>query len=262
VITQNDISRLSGADVYSQDGTKIGSASQVYLDDQSGAPEWVSVRTGLFGTKESFVPLSEATFTGDRIEVPFEKDRVKGAPRIETDGDLSPAEEDELYTYYGLSASGGRRSDDTPDTYGTERRNDESGYDTSGPTTDEAMTRSEERLTVGTQTQEVGKARLRKHVVTEQQNVTVPVQRDEIRLEREPITDANVDAAMTGPAISDEEHEVPLYADRPVVDTEAVPVERVRLGKETVTEQETVGGEVRREQIEFDGDGTTGRDHR
>ena len=129
------------------------------------------------------------------------------------------------------------------------------GHDTSGPTTDRSMTRSEEQLRVGTETQEAGRARLRKYVVTEQQNVSVPVSREEVRLEREPITDANRGDAYDGPAISEEEHEVVLHAERPVVDTEAVAVERVRLGKETVTETETVGGEIRKERIELNTDG-------
>ena len=114
------------------------------------------------------------------------------------------------------------------------------------------MTRSEEQLRVGTETREAGRARLRKHVVTEHQQVTVPVSHEEVTLEREPITDANRGDAYDGPAISEEEHEVTLHAERPVVDTEAVAVERVRLGKETVTDQETVGGEVRKEEIELD----------
>ena len=134
------------------------------------------------------------------------------------------------------------------------------GRDTSGPTTDTAMTRSEEQLRVGTETRETGRARLRKHVVTEQQNVTVPVSREEVTVEREPITDANRGAARSGPAISEEEHEVTLRAERPVVDKEAVPVERVRLGNETRTEHETVGGEVRKEQIEIDTDDRPPRD--
>jgi uncharacterized protein (TIGR02271 family) len=119
---------------------------------------------------------------------------------------------------------------------------------------DTAMTRSEEQLRVGTETRETGRARLRKHVVTEQQNVTVPVSREEVTVEREPITDANRGGRRSGPAISEEEHEVTLRAERPVVEKEAVPVERVRLGTETRTEHETVGGEVRKEQIEVDTD--------
>jgi len=258
VISQTDINRIMGADVYGPDDSKIGSAGQVYLDDQTGEPEWIAVRTGLFGTKESFVPLSQARFTGDRIDVPFDKDLVKDAPRIDADGDLSPAEEDELYTYYGMRSSGGRPTEGDYDTTTADSdsryRNDRDtmGRDASGPTTDDAMTRSEERLTAGTRTEQAGKARLRKYVVTEEQQVTVPVSREEVRLEREPITDANVDRATDGPAISEEEHEVTLHAERPVVETEAVPVERVRLGKETVTEQQTVGGQVRKEQIELD----------
>jgi uncharacterized protein (TIGR02271 family) len=251
MITQNDIQQLGTADVYTTGGEKIGSVGQVYLDDRSGAPEWVSVKTGLFGTKESFVPLDKAALTGDRIEVPFGKDQVKDAPRIDVDGDLSPAEEDELYTYYGLSSTDGQLSDDTSGYAGNDRET--VGHDTSGPSTDDAMTRSEERLVAGTRTEEAGKARLRKYVVTEQQQITVPVTREEVTLEREPITDGNVGSALDGPSISEEEHEVVLHAERPVVQTETVPVERVRLGKQTVTEQENVAGEVRKEQIEFDG---------
>ena len=124
------------------------------------------------------------------------------------------------------------------------------GRDTSGPTTDEAMTRSEERLHVGTESVQAGRARLRKYVVTENVTQTVPVSHEEVRVEREPITDANRDAALDGPAISEEEHEVTLNAERPVTEKEAVPVERVRLGTETVTEQAEVNDQVRKEQIE------------
>jgi uncharacterized protein (TIGR02271 family) len=266
VLTQNDTQKLLDADVYETDGTKIGSAADIYLDAQSGDPEWVSVKTGLFGTKQSFVPLERATLEGDRIIVAFSKDQVKDAPRIDPDGQLSPAEEDELYRYYGLKSTGGNLDRDggytetstttnrsTTSTTGTADydRSDDRG-DTSGRDTDDAMTRSEERLVAGTRTEEAGRARLRKYVVTEQEQVTVPVSREEVRLEREPITDANRGAALDGPAISEEEHEITLHAERPVVDTEAVPVERVKLGKETVTDSERVQGEVRKEQIEFD----------
>ena len=127
------------------------------------------------------------------------------------------------------------------------------GQDTSGLTTDEAMTRSEEQLKIETEKVETGKARLRKFVVTEQQTVTVPVTREEVRVEREPITDANRDKAMDGPAISEEEHEMTLTEERLVVTKEAVPVERVRMARESVTEDQQVTEEVRKEQIETEG---------
>jgi uncharacterized protein (TIGR02271 family) len=106
---------------------------------------------------------------------------------------------------------------------------------------------------VGTRSEEVGRARLRKYVVTENVTETVPVSREEVRVEREPITDANVGNAMDGPAISEEEHEVVLHAEQPVVAKEAVPVERVRLDKDVVTEQAQVTENLRKEEIEVDG---------
>jgi uncharacterized protein (TIGR02271 family) len=128
------------------------------------------------------------------------------------------------------------------------------GHDTSGPTTDDAMTRSEEELRVGKSEQERGRARLRKYVVTEEVQQTVPVRREEVRVEREPITDGNVDDALDGPAISEEEHEVVLHEEQPVVEKKAVPKERVRMDKESVTDEAQVSEEVRKERIEADGD--------
>ena len=99
------------------------------------------------------------------------------------------------------------------------------------------MTRSEEELRVGTRQREAGRARLRKYVVTEMVTKTVPVSHEEVRIEREPITDANRGDALDGPAISEEEHEVVLHEDEVVVDKQTVAKERVRLGTETVTEE-------------------------
>jgi len=82
----------------------------------------------------------------------------------------------------------------------------------------------------------------------------VPVQREEIRVDREPITDSNIDEAMDGPAISEEEHEVVLHEEEPVVEKRAVPKERVRLDKDTVTDERTVSEEVRKERIDTEGD--------
>ncbi|WP_067509394.1 DUF2382 domain-containing protein [Actinoplanes sp. TFC3] len=260
MITQNDIARLSDADVYDSDGDKIGSVGQIYLDNNTGDPEWVSVRTGLFGTKETFVPLRQARVSDDRITVAFDKEKVKDAPQIDADGQLSEADEDQLYAYYGFSSTDGNLTTDdgtfqATGTYqaGNAAIGDRGNTGYASGNDDDAMTRSEERLVAGTRTQEVGKARLRKYVVTEQQQVSVPVSHEEVRLEREPITDANRGDAYDGAEITEAEHEVTLRAERPVVETETVPVERVRLGKETVRDEETVSGEVRKEQIEFEG---------
>ena len=244
MLGQDPIDQVQGSDAYGSDGSKIGRVGQIYLDDQSGQPAWATVNTGLFGTSESFVPLAEASFSGDRLTVPFDKDKVKGAPNVSEDGHLSPEEEQRLYEYYGMGYSSGYEDTTTQTT----------GYDTSGPTTDDAMTRSEEQLRVGTTSQEAGRARLRKYVVSENVTETVPVTKERAVVEREPITDANVDNAMGGPAISEEEHEVTLREERPVVEKTVQPVERVRLDTEAVTTQESVTEEVRSERIEAEGD--------
>ena len=239
----NTVRSWQGATMVDRDGDKVGTVESIYVDDQTGEPEWALVNTGLFGTKSSFVPLAQASGSGDQVQVPYEKQLVKDAPRVDTDQHLSEAEEQQLWTHYGLDDGTGYESGTTA-----------VGRDTSGPTTDDAMTRSEEELRVGTQTRERGRARLRKYVVSEEQQVTVPVQREEVRVEREPITDANLDAATSGPDISEEEHEVTLHEEEPVVEKRAVPKERVRLDTETVTEERQVAEEVRKEQIEVEGD--------
>src|SRR3954469_15088364 len=286
MIGTETISRVIGQDVYDASGQKIGSASEGYLDDESGQPEWGTVKTGLFGTKESCVPIRDADLTDDGVRVPVSKDQVKDAPKIDTDGHLSPEEEQNLYRHYSMDAGGGYQTTQTTGMQTTQQTTGTTtgvqsgtesttgmagtgytdtdargtvGHDTSGPTTDDAMTRSEERLNVGTRSEEIGRARLRKYVVTENATETVPVSREEVRCEREPITDANIGNALDGPAISEEEHEVTLRAERPVVEKEAVPVERVRLDTELVQDNEQVSADVRKEQIEVDGAEGNGR---
>jgi len=257
MISQDQAREIMGADLLSSDGDKIGRIGQVYLDDQTGQPEWATVNTGLFGTKESFVPLAQAELRGNDVVVPHAKSQIKDAPSVDVDGGhLSQDEEAQLYTHYGMSY-GESRSDSGFAESGVQtetRDRDAVGYDTSGPTTDDAMTRSEERIRTGTEQVETGRARLRKWVETENVNVTVPVTKEKARLETEPITDANVGDAMDGPDLSEEEHEVTLSEERPVVSKETVPVERVRLTKEVQQTEETISAEQRKERIAAEGD--------
>ena len=264
MFTQEEAQNLTGATAYDQAGQKIGQVATVYQDEATGAPEWLTVKTGLFGMKETFVPLTLARLRGEReVELAADKDTVTSAPKIDPEGQLSPAEEEQLFSHYGLGYGEWRSPAGLPETSGQHMTDaygapGAQGYDTSGPATDEAMTRSEERMRVGTATEETGRARLRKYVVTETVQQSVPVSHEEVRVEREPITEANIAQATSGPQISEEEHEVTLHAERPVVATETVPVERVRLAKDRVAGEETVTGEVRKEQIETDTDGDTG----
>ncbi|MCR6489858.1 PRC and DUF2382 domain-containing protein [Amycolatopsis sp. OK19-0408] len=245
-------------------GNKLGKVGNVYLADATHQPEWITVKTGLFGTKESFVPLSGAHTDKDGVHVKVDKDAVSDAPRIDADGHLSPEESTQLYQHYGLpmprTSADGKMGDRTG-------RGDRSqGHDPAMGGTGQAMagrekgrerseadgksmTRSEERLKVGTEQVETGHVRLRKYVVTEEQQVTVPVRHEEVRIEREPITEADGKAE-----IGEAEQDVVLHAEKPVVSKETVPVERARLRTETVTDEETVSGKVRKEQFEVTDD--------
>ena len=263
--TQHDeLTGWIGHTLVDDSGDRIGKIADLYMDEATGRPEWIAVNTGR-GSNINFVPLAGAVASGDDLRVPYTVDQVKAAPDAKPDGQLSQEEEARLYHHYGMDYSKDRSSSGLPEggtrPAGGRRKTGKGtrGRDTSGPTTDDAMTRSEEELQVGTERREAGRARLRKYVVTEEETRTVPVSREEVRIEREPITDANVDDALSGPDISDEEHEVVLHAEEPVVSKKAVPKERVRLDTETVTDDRQVTEEVRKERIEAEGDTPRGR---
>jgi uncharacterized protein (TIGR02271 family) len=244
----SEILEWRGRNVVDADGGKLGKIEEIYLDAETGAPEWALVHTGLFGGKSSFMPLHGVQGDGDQVVAPYSKDQVKSAPQMDADGELSQQEESALYEHYGVSYGDSRSGGGVGETTGTV------GHDTSGPNTDDAMTRSEEELRVGKTQRETGRARLRKYIVTEDVQTTVPVQREEVRIEREPITDANRDAATSGGDLTEEEHEVTLHEEQVTVDKNVVPKERVRLDKDVTTEQREVSETVRKEQIEADGD--------
>jgi uncharacterized protein (TIGR02271 family) len=227
-----DVLALRGQDLIGRNDEKLGTIEEIYLDSDTDQPEWALVTTGLFGSKQSFVPIGGASRDGDGVRVLFDKATVKDAPKVDPDGRLSEREEQELYRHYGLDYNReGTRPQDA---------------------TDDAMTRSEEELRVGTTEREAGRVRLRKYVVEDEVTQTVPVRREEVRVEREPITDANVGDAMDGPEISEEEHEVVLHEEEPVAEKRAVPKERVRLDKDAHTEERTVSETLRKEEIDVD----------
>lgn len=269
-MAQNTVETLNNSTVYAQDGDKIGKVSAVYLDAQTSQPTFVAVSTGLFGSNVTFVPLNETRLNGEELTVPYTKEFVKDAPNIAEDGELSTAEEQNLYNYYSLDSSYAGVSD-----YGTvetatgtattdaeyRRANATAGRETADRHTatdvDGNVTAHEERLNVSTETtaRETGKLRLRKHVTSHTETVEVPVRREEIVVERVPVDgekvvdgydfdgkDANVDVTVTA------------HEERPVVSKETVATESVNVSKEVHNDTETVSGEVRKETIEIDGD--------
>jgi uncharacterized protein (TIGR02271 family) len=275
----SEVTSWRGRTMVASDGDKIGKIDEIYLDEETGRPEWALVNTGLLGMKSNFVPLTGAEPAGEEVRVEYTKDQVKEAPGVDPDGQLSQEEEAALYSHYGLEYSQRRSGSGLPE--GSEGQAGTSsagaGASTEGAGTGtsaaggggrfsreegdattraegDAMTRSEEELRVGTAERETGRARLRKFVETEQVDDTVPVRRETARVEREPITDENVDEALSGPEISETEHEVTLHEEEPVVEKRTVPKERVRLEKDTQTDEEQISETVRKERVEQEGD--------
>ncbi len=228
-----------GRTVVDSEGAKIGKIADVYFDHETQRPVWALVHTGLFGMRETIVPITAGSPSGDDLVLAYPKSFVKDAPNVGSDEDLSDVDEARLAEYYGLQYSATRS--------GPREQSDRDGADT-------AMTRSEEELHVGTVRRPSELVRLKKHVVTEQQQVTVPVQREELRIEREPITDANREQAMSGAEISDAEHALTLHEEEVVVEKRVVPKERVRLEKDISTGEETVDASVRKEEIDIERD--------
>ena len=278
-MTTFDVNAILSSTAYGSDGDKIGKVEQVFLDDNSGEPTFLTVNTGLFGAKENFVPVKGARQDGDRVVLPYTKDVIKDAPKVDADQHLSPAEEEELYRYYELNYDDGRTAgtdrDRTTAAAGTagvagtaaadrdvvdrdvaDRDRDavdQDRRDVAATAGDEAsVVRHEERLNVGTQEREAGHARLRKYVVTDHETVDVPVEREEVTVERTPINDTN--ARVDNGTIGEEEVDVTLHEERPVVQKETVAVEEVGLNKQTVQETQRVEADVRKEQVDVETD--------
>ncbi len=236
--TIDDLQTARGEPVYSSDGDKIGSVEEIFVDEETGQPEWIGLGTGFVGKKRVLVPVAGAERTGDGFTVPYAKEQVKETPDIDSD-EISQETEQRLYAHYGLGYS--------------ERRS-ETGLPEGEPgTTGEAdVVRTEEELRVGKRETEAGRVRLRKWVETEPVETDVEVRRERARVTREPI-----DEPVSGAELGEQEVEVPLREEQPVVQKETVAKERIGLEKDVEVDRETVADEVRKERVDVEGDDTT-----
>ncbi|MCA1670652.1 MAG: YsnF/AvaK domain-containing protein [Actinobacteria bacterium] len=228
-------------------GARVGKIKDVYLDRHSQRPEWALVSTGLLPTTAAFVPLAGAVIADETITVPFAKAQITTAPRIDPDGELSPGQEASLYDHYGVDHSA--RPAPEPEI--------PSGATVVGPrghpSEDDAMTRSEEEVTFDRVRRPAEVVRLKKYVVTEDVQVNVTVRREEVRLERMPVTDADKETVeLAEDEWGEGSAELVLFEEQVVVGKKVVPRERVRLEKDVVTQERTVTTDVRKERIDFD----------
>lgn len=220
------LDEMRGAPVYDNAGEKIGKVEELFYDHETQAPEWIGIGTGFFGTKRVLVPVSGAQTRDDGLMVAFSKDQVKDSPDIDED-EISQECEAQLTSYYGL----GRAQQPVA--------RDE----------DQAVTRSEEEIEVGRRSVDAGSARLRKWVETEPVALDVELRREVARVTREPI-----DQPVGDHEFSEEEVEMPLHREKPVVQKQAVAKERIGLEKHVESDQATVQDELRKERVEVEGD--------
>ncbi|MGY1770292.1 DUF2382 domain-containing protein [Blastococcus sp. SYSU D00813] len=302
MLSEREVSAAIGSPAYGPDGERIGTVEHFFVDDRTGAPTWAAVTTGLFGTRHSIVPAVDAAYVDGGLRLHVTKDAVRSAPHL-TGDHLDPSDEAELRRHYGLDTALPATPQTAPETApatdpgrapAVEPPTAETPVVAAPPpvpapaparpaSDDGAMTRSEEQLRVTTERVATTRARLVKYVVTEEVQITVPIRREEIRIEEVPL-----DAPDPGPGESlvtpgagpaagpaaDPAHpttspipvvegglpeEIVLHAERPVVSVEVVPVERVRLRTEVVTGTEQVTEQVQRERIVVDQSGSPAR---
>ena len=240
-MTMDELMGARGTDVYASDGEKIGSVEEIFVDEETNEPEWIGLGTGFFGTKRVLVPVQGAERRGEGFSVPYSKDQVKYAPDIDGD-EVSQETEAHLYSHYGLGYS--ERRSDTGLPEGT------TGAPTGGTATGEAdVVRTEEELRVGKRETEAGRARLRKWVETEPVEADVELRRETARVTREPI-----DQPVSGADIGEQQVDVTLRSEEPVVQKETVAKERIGLEKDVEVERETVSEDVRKERVDVEGD--------
>lgn len=279
-----NIKDLFNATAYDKAGEKLGSVKEVFVDEQSGQPTFVEVNHGLFGMSSSLVPLRGHDFTGEELKLAFSKDRIENAPDFDSDKPLTPEAQADIFKHYNLEnaqdvttyrderderagaagagvagagvAGAGAGAHAKDETAATDRLDTDRATATgNGVSNNEGeVIRSEERLDVNKERVATGEARLRKYVVTDTETVEVPVEREEVRVERTPISEA--DAANYTGTIGDngaEEASVTLHEERVNVEKKTVPVEKVNLSKETIKDTETHTEDLRKEQIDTDG---------
>jgi uncharacterized protein (TIGR02271 family) len=277
--------QLIGARVTGGDGQVVGTVQQIFNDDKDGTPVWARIRAG---TRELFVPLGGSRATKDGLSVPYDSRQILSSPDLGVKQHMSAGQTDQLNRHYGLTVppQGGspdadreRRAQqeaaqraqaqrdqaqraeaqrDQPRPAGAERGRDMGGQ----RLRDEApmgesrrgedwLIRTEERIDVGTEMRESGRARLHKYVDVEPVEQTVHVFHEEFEVERVPIS---AEEHVRG-EIAEGEQEIALHEERPVLHKEAVAVERVRLKKKRVDEDRTLRDEVRRERFEVEDGG-------
>jgi uncharacterized protein (TIGR02271 family) len=235
---------FAGYEVYDRNGENVGKVDDLFVDENDN-PEYIGVKMGFLGTRSTLIPWQLATVdeANRRINVSVDKDTAKNGPTFDDDRDITPAFENEVYSYYGLQRT---QTTEEPVAYGA--------YPTQTTAEDEVrIQRTEEELRAGTRERQAGAINVRKRVRTDRVRMEVPTRHEEVTVERVP-----VEGEATEAQIGEDEVRVPLTEEEVVVEKRPVVKEEVRIRKDVVEDTEVVEEDVRREEVDVD-DQTTGR---
>jgi uncharacterized protein (TIGR02271 family) len=276
--------RYAGYEVYDRSGSKIGKVDDLFVDE-SDQPEYVGVKMGFLGTSSTLIPWGAVSSTDDKggtITVATDKETAKNGPTFDDDREITPEFESEVYSYYGLSRSSGSESSGSYGSYysddtdagtvgpGMSMGDTESGEFREHALTDEGINqsrgddlededelrvqRTEEELAAGTRERDAGSVSVRKRVRTDRERLEVPTRREEVSVERVPVSEGTATEAQIG----EDEVRVPVTEEEVVVEKRPVAKEEVRIRKDVVEDTEVIEEDVRREEIDID-DQTTRR---
>jgi uncharacterized protein (TIGR02271 family) len=268
-MTTAQSARLAGQTAYDSMGQKIGEIERVFYDKSTNEPAWLTIRGAGPGSREAFVPVAGSQLTASGLALAVGKDVVEGSPAIAAGTELSSADASALDRYYqGMMGAPSAAPPTQPRPTGMQkpemqkpemRKPEMRKPEQPRPTADRSqpveLTSYEEQLRVGTEAVESGSVRLRKHVVTEPVETTVPLRHEEVSIERLPATEAR---PAPGYRFEEQAVEVTLHEERPTIAKETVPVETVRLAPKTQTDERRVSDSVRRERIEVEDQRDTG----
>ena len=244
-ITVDELRDVEGAPVYTSDGEEVGHVGEIWYDDDTREAQWLKVGRGALGMKAVFVPVQGADFRDDGVHVPYGVDQLRDSPEGDEDAwEFSDDYDREYREHYGLGYEERGSS-----TRGELDQDVDMQRDLDVTQGEGSVTRSEEELAVGKREREAGRARLRKWVETDTESADVELRRETARVTREPI-----DQPARGASFQEEEVDVELRAEEPVVEKQTVAKERIGLEKDVESETQTVSDEVRKERVEVEGD--------
>jgi len=243
--------QYAGYTVVDQSGEKIGKVDDLFLDE-SDQPEYIGVKMGFLGTRTTLIPFRMVRVNDARqvIEVAADKETVKNGPTFDDDREITPAFENEVYSYYGLQRASTIEQSGPYGAYHAEQSTQTTGVadSTNVSYEDEVrVQRTEEELRVGTRERKAGSIRVRKRVRTDREQIEVPTRYEEVTVERVPVK-GEASAAQIG----EDEIVVPVTEEVVVVHKRPVVKEEVRIRKDVVEDTETVEEDVRREEIDVE----------